>query len=117
VKNLITVALTVVTILMLGLFIAGCSDGDNGVDGITGTGGCDFDQVRDEETGLCVHAVATHDTNHPSDGDPGAAGNDGAAGSDGADGQDGADADDASIQAYVMANCTVDLTTGALTCT
>ena len=38
------------------LFLAGCDGdrGDQGVDGITGIGGCDSDQVRDEDTGLCV---------------------------------------------------------------
>jgi hypothetical protein len=65
-KNLGTIALTV---LMFTFFISGC--GDDGVDGITGTAGCDFDQVRDADTGLCVHDQTGHEANHPKDGDPG----------------------------------------------
>jgi len=34
--------------------LVGCDDGRNGVDGITGIGGCDYDQVRDPETRLCI---------------------------------------------------------------
>lgn len=49
--------LTVVFLVAMAFSMSACSDGDdgdNGVNGLTGPTGCDVDQVRDKETGLCV---------------------------------------------------------------
>ena len=40
-KNFGTVVLTMFTVLILSIFVFGCADGDDGVDGITGPSGVD----------------------------------------------------------------------------
>lgn len=44
-------------LVLLALFILGCADGKNGIDGITGMGGCDYDQIMNSETGFCITNV------------------------------------------------------------
>lgn len=67
-KNL---ALTMFTILILSIFVFGCEDGQ---DGLMGPGGCDYNQMKDPATGLCIPNPAWAPA---SDGDKGDTGEDG----------------------------------------
>lgn len=46
-----TIVLTVLAILMLAVFVIGCEDGQ---DGLMGPGGCDFNEMKDPATMLCI---------------------------------------------------------------
>ena len=67
-----------VVLALSAVFIVGCADdGKDGVAGITGTGGCDYNQIFDEELGFCVtnpdyvvHVQADHQLTDHADFDP-----------------------------------------------
>ncbi len=43
-----------ILILVFLLALLGCEDGDNGAMGPSGKGGCDYNEIYDEDTKLCI---------------------------------------------------------------